>query len=150
MCIRDSLYTGFKETKETPVATTNKPTTNLKPITVTSTNKPSTPSSTSTTIPLPIAVDWRNSSLVAPSVLDQGLCGCCYAFSGVGALEGQQAKKYGKYVALSQQQFVSCTPSNKGCTGGDVVMSYRNILTAGGGVDTAASYPVNYRLVLEN
>ena len=142
-----SNITSSTKTTLVPIsAIKNQTTTTTSPrptATVTkSSSTTSIPKTATTTLSLSNGVDWRKTNLVGPNVLDQGACGCCYAFSGVGALEGQQAKKYGKYVDLSEQQFVSCTPSNQGCTRGDVVMSYRNILAAGGGVNTEVSYPV--------
>jgi len=55
--------------------------------------------------PLPIAVDWRNQSVVS-EVKDQGSCGGCWAFASVEAVESLNAfitgtDKRGKVKALS-------------------------------------------------
>ncbi len=48
----------------------------------------------------------------------------CWAFSALGALEGQIMKKYNKQVHLSVQQLTDCSfdsyYGNKGCKGGNV------------------------------
>jgi len=49
---------------------------------------------------LPDAVDWRQKGCVN-AVVDQGQCGCCYAFASCAAIEGQYAKANGKLIKLS-------------------------------------------------
>ena len=48
----------------------------------------------------------------------------CWAFSALGALEGQIRKKYKKKVHLSVQQLTDCSSDseygNDGCKGGNV------------------------------
>ena len=39
----------------------------------------------------------------------QGQCGCCYAFSAVGALEGVAALARDKMIPLSEQNVVDCS-----------------------------------------
>jgi C1A family cysteine protease len=49
---------------------------------------------------LPEAVDWRQKGYVN-NVVDQGQCGCCYAFAACAAIEAQYFKAHGKLIKLS-------------------------------------------------
>jgi C1A family cysteine protease len=90
---------------------------------------------------LPTSVDWRANGWVVP-VKDQGACGSCWAFSAVGATEGQHANATGKLVSLSEQNLVDCAGAYgcDGCGGGwpEAAMRY---VAANGGIDTEQSYP---------
>ena len=53
---------------------------------------------------IPASVDWRDKGCVN-NVVDQGECGCCYAFAACAAIEGQHFKNTGKLVKLSGLPF---------------------------------------------
>lgn len=69
--------------------------------------------------PYPPRIDWREAGAVTP-VKNQGRCGCCWAISVTGALEGAAAISSGLtwLKTLSYQQFLSCDKAHKGCNGG--------------------------------
>ncbi len=53
------------------------------------------------TTPPPSWVDWRTQGYVTPVKLQR--CGDCWAFSGVGALEGSYYRATGKLVSFASQ-----------------------------------------------
>ncbi|XP_041664077.1 procathepsin L-like [Cheilinus undulatus] len=94
---------------------------------------------------IPPSVDWRKSGLVSP-VQNQGMCGSCWAFSSVGALEGQMKKKTGALVPLSPQNLVDCSTvdGNHGCRGGFISKAFRYIIR-NRGIDSERFYPYEHK-----
>ena len=86
------------------------------------------------------SIDWRSMGVVT-NVKDQGQCGSCWAFSAVGAIEGQHALHY-NLTSLSEQNLVDCSYDfgNEGCDGGwpEAAMRY---VKNNSGIDTETNYP---------
>ncbi|XP_076862731.1 cathepsin S, ortholog 1 isoform X2 [Brachyhypopomus gauderio] len=94
---------------------------------------------------IPSTVDWTEKGLVSP-VENQGPCGSCWAFSAVGALEGQMRKHTGVLVPLSPQNLVDCSVAigNHGCRGGYLSKAFTYI-AQNKGIDSDCFYPYEHR-----
>ncbi|XP_007535121.2 cathepsin O [Erinaceus europaeus] len=68
-------------------------------------------------VPLPVKFDWRDKHVVT-QVRNQHMCGGCWAFSVVGAVESAYARKGQPLEELSVQQVIDCSYNNYGCNGG--------------------------------
>merc|ERR1712199_51086 len=69
---------------------------------------------------IPKAWDWRDHKAVT-SVKNQGMCGSCWAFSAVAAVEGIWAITTGQLVSLSEEEIVQCNfDDDFGCNGGQM------------------------------
>ncbi|CRL08642.1 CLUMA_CG021355, isoform A [Clunio marinus] len=96
----------------------------------------------------PLVWDWRRHNGVTP-VKDQGyFCSGCWAFSGLGALESQYKKNYGKEYNFSEQQLIDCNrheiTGNWGCDGGNQASAYNYIGI--NGIELAETYPYKEEL----
>ena len=89
----------------------------------------------------PASLDWRTKGAVTP-VKNQGLCSACWAFSAIGAIEGQWFKKTGKLVSLSAQNLVDCVydQSHSGCNGGSMDDAFDYVIV-NAGIDSEQAYP---------
>lgn len=97
---------------------------------------------------LPDSVDWRSEGCVTP-VKYQGQCGSYWTFSTIGAVEGQNYRKTGRLVSLSEQNLLDCSSNiwygNNGCNGGYMFRSYKYIKK--NGIDTEESYPYDGKVI---
>ncbi|TPP63784.1 Cysteine proteinase [Fasciola gigantica] len=89
---------------------------------------------------VPASIDWRQYGYVT-EVKDQGKCGSCWAFSVVGAMEGQYFKKFKTLETFSVQQLVDCTRrfGNRACLGGYMEYAYKYLNQSG--LERESTYP---------
>ncbi|XP_044520149.1 procathepsin L-like [Gracilinanus agilis] len=78
---------------------------------------------------LPKRVDWRKHGFRNP-VRNQWGCASCWAFSAVGAVEGQLFRKTGKLVELSKQMLIDCD-RQQSCRGGFVTGAFKYMKNKG-------------------
>ncbi len=87
-------------------------------------------------------IDWQKAGYVG-RIRDQGMCGSCWAFSTVSALESLYAIKNNKSMTeFSEQELVDCATTdyeNFGCHGGDPCMTYAYVKSHG--ISLLSDYP---------
>jgi cathepsin F len=89
---------------------------------------------------VPSTFDWRTKGVVAP-VRQQGSCGGCYAFSTAANIESQYAMKTGRLLDLSEQQIINCNKFAVGCSGGNLGLAFRYLISSPGlGLSTSLKY----------
>ena len=75
------------------------------------------------------SINWTSKFL---PVRDQGDCGSCWAFSTVGAIEGNRAITKGNNAYISPQELVDCdTKTNLGCDGGWATSAFNFVMAKG-------------------
>ncbi|XP_006661546.2 zingipain-2-like [Oryza brachyantha] len=86
---------------------------------------------------VPASWDWRQHGAVT-AVRNQRPCGCCWAFTTVGAVEGAHAIATGQLLTLSEQQVLDCSGAGD-CIGGypDRAIDF----VAKQGITQAVNYP---------
>ncbi|NP_808330.1 cathepsin O preproprotein [Mus musculus] len=75
-------------------------------------------------VSLPLRFDWRDKHVVNP-VRNQEMCGGCWAFSVVSAIESARAIQGKSLDYLSVQQVIDCSFNNSGCLGGSPLCALR-------------------------
>lgn len=89
----------------------------------------------------PASADWREHGAVN-DVKDQRMCGSCWAFSAVAALEAAWQIHKGTLLSLSEQQLVDCSKKygNYGCNGGLMDYAFEYIKDQGIALESAYPY----------
>ncbi|KAK1443947.1 cysteine proteinases like protein [Babesia gibsoni] len=64
-----------------------------------------------------ILKDWRDENVVSP-VINQGVCGACWAIATASLIDSYRAIKTGKLVVHSPQHLLDCTASRFNCVVG--------------------------------
>ncbi|XP_063055373.1 cathepsin K-like [Engraulis encrasicolus] len=90
--------------------------------------------------PVPCKIDYRRCGYVT-SVKKQGNCGACWAFSAVGALEGQLRRIGKELVDLSPQNLLDCVEKSRGCQGGRMEYAFDYVAHSKKGITNETTYP---------
>lgn len=98
---------------------------------------------------MPEHFNWYDRGIITP-VRTQGLCGACYAFAALGAIEGQMGLR-GNIAKLSEQEVIDCATHQIeykrifiGCKGGDDTAVY-DFAKIQNGVTSEHEYPFQMR-----
>ncbi|XP_047965661.1 zingipain-2-like [Salvia hispanica] len=88
---------------------------------------------------VPPSLDWRDHNAVTV-VVDQGSCGCCWAFAAVAAIEGIVAIRSGRLIQLSEQHILDCNYYHEDCNGGRMDHAFE-FVWRNGGLSSDIDYP---------
>jgi len=97
-------------------------------------------------ITAPASWDWKKEKPGSiRRIRHQGMCGSCWAFSAIGAVEGISFIFKGIGDEFSEQQLIDCSDSygNKGCDGGWMTYAFGYIRDRG--ITTEKEYPYEGR-----
>jgi cathepsin L len=89
-------------------------------------------------------VDWSTKGAVT-DIKDQGSCGGCWSFAATGGLEGAKYVSTGQLTSLSEQQFLDCDKTDKGCGGGLEYDGWNYFKSHNSAICTESSYPYKGR-----
>ncbi len=87
----------------------------------------------------PPAYDYRTLGMVTPPK-NQGLCGSCWCFAGVGMTESRVLIEGGPVYDLSEENVLSCNVFNAGCSGGDDFIVANYLTQYGAALESCAPY----------
>lgn len=90
----------------------------------------------------PSSFSWKLLDGVTP-VKDQGSCGGCWAFAGIGALEAMIKIYWGYEYDFSEQQILSCATPGHGCSGGWYSTVWSHIRDNGAVLEECMPYQAN-------
>jgi cathepsin B len=80
---------------------------------------------------LPDSFDWRDTAIgkiCKPTILNQGICGCCYSFATAESFSARLcAVKGGPFVAYSPQDLLACNKRTMVCDGGVIDICFNHI-----------------------
>lgn len=83
--------------------------------------------------------DWRDYGVVTfPK--DQGPCGSCWCFAGVGQMESQILVNLGPEYDLSEENVLSCNFIGQGCSGGNDITVVNFLTKYGAFLEACAPY----------
>lgn len=90
---------------------------------------------------VPDSCDWRDKK-VCNEIQHQDLCGSCWTFSAIQAVESAHAIKSGKLMKLSEQNLLDCVTECDGCHGGIMDVAYDHVIRyQDGRFMSAENYP---------
>lgn len=92
-----------------------------------------------TNVSIPASIDWRQHNYVT-RVRQQGSCGSCWAFSAVGALEGQYRRATGELAELSPQNLLDCSSQWDSCRAGWPFHAFQYVMRSGISLETSYRY----------
>ncbi len=88
---------------------------------------------------LPTRWDWRNQGVVT-GVRNQGECGACYAFAGIGSLESQLLIRGEGTWDLSERNIRDCSYEQAGCAGGHIWIVANHLTRRGAVTESCDPY----------